>query len=204
MKLAHKVLLAGGVVAWLGAGAYGSALLADYQSTPGASADAPPAWPAASAIARGDGATLVMLAHPRCPCTRASLSELSAILGRAGRAVSAHVLFVLPEAAGPDWDVEGLWDQARAIPGLDVRGDPGGKEAARFGAFTSGQVLLYDRGGALAFAGGITRGRGHAGRNAGADAVAAVLRGEGARHETGVFGCALTGDARPFDEGEAR
>ena len=45
------------------------------------------------------------------------------------------------------------------------------------GATTSGHVLLYDAGGVLRFAGGITDGRGHEGDNAGLDAALALLRG---------------------------
>ena len=45
--------------------------------------------------------------------------------------------------------------------------DDDGAEARRFGAETSGQTLLYDARGALAFSGGITGARGHAGDNAG-------------------------------------
>ena len=54
-----------------------------YDNTPGAAADAPAAWPAESALARDPAApTLVMLAHPRCDCTRASLGELAELLAR--------------------------------------------------------------------------------------------------------------------------
>ena len=58
------------------------------------------------------------------------------------------------------------WRSAAAIPGVTVHVDHDGGEARRFGAETSGFVVLYDAHGELLFAGGITTGRGQAGDNA--------------------------------------
>jgi len=70
--------------------------------------------------------------------------------------------------------------------------DDDGVEAARFGAATSGQVILYDRDGRLLFSGGITASRGHAGDNDGRDAIVSLLGGgRGTRHSSPVFGCSL-------------
>src|SRR5256885_12910626 len=52
---------------------------------------------------------------------------------------------------------------------------PDRDEAARFGARTSGYVVVYDASGHLVFAGGITGSRGHAGdNNRRRDAIAAI------------------------------
>jgi len=65
-------------------------------------------------------------------------------------------------------------------------------QEGRVGAETSGYVLLYDRSGQLRFRGGITAGRGHAGDNAGEDAVVALVTGRPAsRQQTPVYGCSL-------------
>jgi hypothetical protein len=73
-------------VCWIGAAVLGLTLLMDYDSAPGMAAVAPDAWPAQSAIHRDpDGPTLVMLAHPRCDCTRASVGELAELMARAKR-----------------------------------------------------------------------------------------------------------------------
>jgi hypothetical protein len=70
--------------------------------------------------------------------------------------------------------------------------DDEGAEANRFHAATSGQTLLYDADGRLLFSGGITGSRGHAGDNAGENAIVSwVNSGAAARTETSVFGCAL-------------
>ena len=78
------------------------------------------------------------------------------------------------------------------IPGVRVLVDVDGREAARFGARTSGTVLVYSPHGALLFAGGITASRGHSGDNLGRDAVVTILdRGQPDRTATPVFGCPL-------------
>ena len=70
---------------WLASVGTGLAWLMAYDNTPGAPADAPATWPADSALSRDtSGPTLVMLAHPRCDCTRASIGELAELLARAG------------------------------------------------------------------------------------------------------------------------
>jgi hypothetical protein len=70
--------------------------------------------------------------------------------------------------------------------------DPGGVEAARFGAKTSGHVVAYDEQGTLAFAGGITPARGHVGDNMGRRSLERVLAGSTAVDATRVvLGCSL-------------
>lgn len=75
---------------------------------------------------------------------------------------------------------------------MNVVNDGDGVEAKRFGAFTSGQALLYDAQGQLRFSGGITDSRGHEGDNAGREAIEAILAGKTATTTlTDVFGCGL-------------
>jgi hypothetical protein len=79
---------------------------------------------------------------------------------------------------------------------VTIHFDQGGREAGLFGAATSGQTDLYDAHGTLKFSGGITAARGHAGDNAGRDALAAWIS-TGTAHRPGapVFGCALADTA---------
>src|SRR4051812_41336948 len=75
--------LVAGVLLWTAGVATGFWRRADYDNTPGRPADPPNRWPADSAIARTRGRfSLVMFAHPQCPCTRASIGELDAIMAR--------------------------------------------------------------------------------------------------------------------------
>jgi hypothetical protein len=70
-------------------------------------------------------------------------------------------------------------------------------EAKRFGAATSGQVMLYTASGDLAFRGGITGLRGHPGDNVGRQRLWAALEGRPPdRCDSLVFGCALCATER--------
>jgi hypothetical protein len=184
------VLMAG--VAWVAAVSFGMSRLLEYESTPGDSGLSPRRWPAGSRLRRDPlRPTLVLFAHPRCPCTRASLAELLQIITRCQGRVAAHVLFVTPEGVPPGWERTDLWRTAAAIPGVQVHRDAG-DEARRFGAATSGHVALYDPQGGLLFVGGITGSRGHEGENAGSQAVIRLIHGEPAIRATSfVFGCSL-------------
>lgn len=187
-------------VLWLASVVAGFTLLGKFDNGAGAPAAAPGQWPTQSRLARAAGRpTLVMLAHPRCTCTRASLAELAELLARAGdRRPDAYVLFIKPSGVGGAWEHTDLWRTAARIPGVTVVRDDDARESDRFGAQTSGQVLLYSADGRLLFSGGTTGARGHAGENAGRTAILALLNDDASReHTSPVFGCPLTG---PRDE----
>ena len=189
-----KIFLATIMTLWVLVVGAGTVFLWGYENAPGVkSSPTPAAFPAVSGILR-DGArpTLLMFAHPHCPCTRASLAELSRLMTVARGRVSARVLFIKPAGAGAGWVESDLWASAAAIPGVRVAADEGGREAARFGAGTSGLTLLYGADGRLLFSGGVTSARGHEGDNAGRDALVGLLANEkGEAAETPVFGCQL-------------
>jgi hypothetical protein len=164
-----------------------------YENGPGADANPPQRWPAHSTLVSApDRPTLVFVAHPQCTCTRASLDELAETLARAPKHPRTYVLFLRPLVFDAGWERTDLWRRAAALPDVTVLRDDDGVEARRFGVETSGQALLYDRRGTLIFSGGITGSRGHAGDNAGAAALEALLtRGQADRNGTRVFGCPL-------------
>jgi hypothetical protein len=138
-------------------------------------------------------ATLVMFAHPQCPCTRAGLGELQKIVERCGGRVRAHVIFYKPQGASDAWEHSDLWKSAAALPGVEVQCDEHGTEASLFGASTSGFVVLYDEQGQLCYNGGITSERGHSGDNEGESAIIAILNGQPPRLTAmPVFGCSLS------------
>ncbi len=192
-----KILLCG---VWLAAVGLGTYLFLRFQSAPGSAGVAPDHWPMESRIpldASRD--TLILFAHPQCPCTRASIEELNRILARSGGRLVAHVLFVQPTNAPADWLQTDRWQSAAAIPGVKVEADPEGRESRRFGASTSGYTVLYGPEGRLLFAGGITSARGHIGDNAGANLVVSLAAGKKVPlSHTPVFGCSLLGEcSRP-------
>jgi hypothetical protein len=159
----------------------------------GGSGEAPSDWPRDSSIDRASqSSTLLVFAHPHCPCSRATLNELERIVARCHQHVSVQVVFCVPLGAPEGWERTGLWDQAASIPGVRVSTDPGTREARRFGAFTSGDALLYDSAGGLLFHGGITGSRGHEGDNSGESAIVSLVRdGRADLSACPAFGCSL-------------
>lgn len=179
--------------AWVIAVGAGFKTLLDYASAPGSAANPVIDWPAQTRVPFDPArANLVMFAHPHCPCTRASIDSLTRIMMRCQGAIAAHVVYCRPAGFSEGWEQTDLWHSAAAIPGVHVLADEQGQEAQRFGAMTSGQVLLYSPRGVLVFSGGITIARGHMGDNAGQDAVIALVTGRGAdRIPCPVYGCPL-------------
>jgi hypothetical protein len=190
-KQARRPLVLAGI--WLLLVAGSMSCLGAYSNTPGTTAAALRQWPAESRLARdSDRPTLVLVAHPHCPCTNATLGELELLMAQARGKVAAHVVFIRPAGLADEWAETDLWCKAAAIPGVRVEIDKDGVEARRFHAETSGATLLYSEKGRLLFEGGITLSRGHAGDNPGRSAITAILRRESPDEtKTPVFGCPL-------------
>ena len=199
--IARRLGLALVFTLWFAGVGWGMKLVLDYQVAAGPPAAAPTMWPASSGLARAaNGPTLLLLLHPRCPCSRATVAELSRIVSHTRDRLAVDVLFVVPEGLDARWAMSDLYRAACAIPGVHVSLDPGGREARSFGGVTSGQALFYDAAGALRFAGGITPGRGHAGDNQGEATVEALAldhAGEPLAAASPVFGCALASPEKP-------
>lgn len=183
-------------IGWIVAVAFGLRILFQYENTPGRIGALPRMWPESRIVPATDRPTMVMLAHPRCPCTAASVGELAQIMARLQGKVATYVLLVTPKNAGRAWDDTSLRRSAESIPGVTVVFDIDGTEAGRFGAETSGHTLLFASDGKLLFSGGITGSRGHAGDNAGESAIISLVNNqEPPRTRTLVFGCALANRA---------
>jgi hypothetical protein len=171
-------------------------ILGAHAARPGRPGTAPGRWPATSRLRPVPGRwNLVLLAHPRCPCTRASLAELARIMARSRGRLAATVVLYHPEGTPESWAQTDLAAQAAAIPNTRVVADAGGAEAERFGAATSGQVVLFDPEGRRHFEGGITSTRGHEGDSLGRAAILDLIqRGVAERPAAPVFGCSIRGD----------
>lgn len=179
---------------WVVAVGIGFGTLLAYTTRAGNDVAAPARWPDSSSISRNSAfPTLLVFAHPCCPCTEATLEELAAIVARAGHRVSTRVVFLAGPKGDPAWTSRSRsWQKASSIPGAQIVRDEQGVEATRFGAETSGRTLLFDAAGRLVFQGGITGARGETGPNAGAEAVTRFL-GEAppGLPATPAFGCRL-------------
>lgn len=185
---------------WFAVVAGGFGALAWYAHTPAPPAPVVPTWPAHSQVPR-DAArpTVVFFAHPECPCTRASLRMLERIVAKA-RDRADFVVMLEDSAEHPEWRRSDLWHQAETIVGVEVRPDPEGVEARRFGATTSGHTVLFGADGARRFSGGITPARGHEGDSLGRAALERLLHAEAQTPTLAqVFGCALRDAAKSPD-----
>ena len=173
-------------------------MILNHQNSHGATGTTPEHFPSPSQLKLDPTrSTLIMFAHPRCPCTRASLEELNRLLARSQGKVAAQIWFFTPSTLPREWARTDLWKNAAAISGVTVHEDRDGAKARLFGAKTSGHIVVYDARGELRFQGGITGSRGHAGDNAGESAIVSLLAGQDTGlKETRVYGCALSGASK--------
>jgi hypothetical protein len=189
---AKKLLIAIGIPLWLGAALWGAKILHTYNSAPGVDGKPAVTWPAGAGVSPAEGIhTLVVALHPECPCSRATLAELDAILVETTPAVRAIVVFLDTDPARPA-GASTLFKTAHQLPGVTLVRDRDGSELKRFDFHTSGETRLYQPDGTLVFKGGITLSRGHAGANPGRTAVIEAIRQpDKTGIATPVFGCAL-------------
>jgi hypothetical protein len=178
---------------WLSVIVTATVLMFAYAATPGDGGAPPAVWPSASHVVREfSKPTLVMFVHPRCPCSRASIGELAALMAHVQGKAIVRVLFLEPAGTDPGWVETSSWREAAAIPGVVVQRDEDGAEASLFSMKTSGDSVLYAADGRLLFHGGITISRGHSGDNPGREALQALLQNQPAQlAQTPAFGCAL-------------
>jgi hypothetical protein len=196
MKKISRVYFIAILAAWITAAGSGFLLLAAHQARPGRPGTPPARWPEESPIPLDPARpTLLIFLHPRCPCSRASVDELTEIAARSGDRFAAHAILYRPEGPSKEWDrAEAATIDEATIPGLQRWSDPGGRLSKRFGVETSGHILLYDPAGRLLFGGGITPSRGHRGENLGLEALAARVEGMGdGTGRSPIFGCPLLG-----------
>jgi hypothetical protein len=173
------------------------ALVWRYKLAPGDAPEAPEVWPSESKLARSpDRANVVMIAHPQCTCTRASMKELARLADELHGAAKIHVVLVRPEGTDAGYEDGVVADLAAAIPAVDLVVDIDGIEAKRFGAVVSGSTMVYGRDSKLLFRGGLTTARGHEGRGPAHDRIIELVALGGGRAAERVdaptFGCALS------------
>lgn len=188
-----RIFYASVVMLWVALVSYGIGALLIYGVKPGEPACAPRILPIGTSGALLKGMPLMMVfLHPHCPCSRTTVEQLPNILIASRGAIECHVVLVIPPDTEPGWENGSLLRLVNSIPGLKVQCDRGGLEAKRFAVATSGQVLFYKGDRTLAFCGGITASRGHAGDSIGLQTIMTLLRDEETKHShTPVYGCPL-------------
>jgi hypothetical protein len=185
--------LAGSSLLWIGLLSAGLRTIARYDNAPGHPGEPPAVWPAASRVEKSISRyALIVMAHPKCPCTRATLAELERLLVRVPDRVRTSVVFSEPGASEEEVRESELWRSAAAIPGVSVLYDPHGVETAKLGGRVSGHTVLYTSRGDLVFSGGLTSSRGLQGESTGTRAILnSIAEGRNVFVRTPVFGCSL-------------
>lgn len=181
---------------WVAGVVLSARYLLRYEKTPGRLDSAPLHWPQGVAEA-GDKRlpTLVVVLHPRCSCSRASLTELKKAAESFQTPFNALLLLSKPSSGGGDLQKMSSMDTLRDWHAQVVL-DEDGALAARFGAQTSGEVILYSAEDLTArrnllYAGGVTGARGMEGENPGAEALVRAFREQRHQASRPVFGCGL-------------
>lgn len=180
------------IVIWIVAIVAAYVVVARYEQTSGAIGSTR-AWPSGAALRpSATRLTLLVFIHPRCPCTRASLAELTNVLRDCGDRVQTCVIACDLARDDPDWRVGATLTAAGRLPSCTVAHDPTGTLARAFGAETSGLVALYAPNGSVLYWGGVTPSRGMIGVNPGARALRRAIAGDTVAISMPVFGCPLT------------
>lgn len=172
--------------------AVGLVWLGQYQTTPTPGPTVSSEWPADVDRMRDESRpTIVLFAHPQCPCTRAAVRELDRICVSGETRATIETVFVRPESVESGWERTALWEFCEKAE-LNPTVDRAGRLAETFQATVSGEAFVYATDGRLLFHGSITRGRGHEGENPGIAAVRDVLNGDSpSTQSTPLFGCPL-------------
>jgi len=177
---------------WMMVTVFGLGVMWVKSTEAGKQGDVPLLLPDA-AVRNNNQPRLLLFAHPKCPCTNATLEGLAWVKARAEN-LDTTIFFYLPDRFPEEWVHTDLWNAAQRIPGVTIVVDRGGKQARRFGAQTSGFTVLYI-GSRLVFKGGLTPARGHAGDSVGRDSIPSLITNPPNQVlETAVFGCPLIAD----------
>jgi len=174
--------------------------LTRFSTTPGEQSPAPAILPAGLFPANHLPLLLVFV-HPQCSCTPATFEQLDRLLNQAGNSVEL-VLAVYDSAALQDADKgrKPIHPGALLHHPFRLFADLNGSLARRFGAATSGEILLYSPNRQLLFQGGITPGRGHTGDSPVNRALLAAIasgRPASSASQSAVFGCPIFRLAHP-------
>ena len=193
--MSHKISLI--LVAWGVAVVTLFGQLVSYSAQPGNDGHPPIHWPHNSELKRDtDQWTVVIFAHPQCPCTRSTIAEFDRLRSKLTSAPTTHIVLYHPAGQDQEWTRGAIRTESSRIDGLNLFYDEAGAFTTRFGVQTSGHILAYAPNGALAYSGGLTLSRGHEGLSAGSVELLDLLNGKSEIKltEYPVFGCSIVKD----------
>ncbi len=189
-------------IVWIAVCLAGSYLAMSYDFKPGRLGPPPATWPreteysySIELLTPPKKTTVVAFLHPRCVCTRATVKQLvTALASHPGADLIVSVFTPLDAAQQAAWvESASVRTVQAAIPSAQIIWDRGGIQAWRFGALTSGTILVYDGQAREIFRGGITDRRGGERDNPGLQRFVRLLTGEqlAEANPSPVFGCPL-------------
>lgn len=154
-----------------------------YESTPGATGQA-------VATTSANHWKLVMVAHPDCPCTSASLQGLASAAPKLPKGAEVTVVFVGDRPTEPTKNMH----LASGILGAKSEWRTAKVAEQRYGARTSGTLVIYRPDGKVAYDGGITPGRGVLANDFAWRQIDRVITGKPTLETSPVYGCALSSE----------
>ncbi|HYG75178.1 MAG TPA: hypothetical protein VEK08_09275 [Planctomycetota bacterium] len=177
---------------WLALSILGTLQLMRYGSIPGKTGNSPLSKPQGFSSAESTRHKLYLALHPKCPCSAATLDELTHVISQAPNGLDVVIFFYKPKDQEDNWVDTRLWREAATLPGVQRVIDVDGLAAEQLGAPTSGDAVLYGPTGTLLFHGGLTSSRGQRGESIGRSAILARLNGETpATTNAPVYGCQI-------------
>jgi len=182
------------LLVWAGVIIYGVVILMQYQNKPGITQITSSQWPNPPGISLAKNQpTMLLFMHPYCPCSRATLDNLSRLLVKTHNKVQIYILFFSSSKFPQKWVLSDTWNEASKLPGVHVLIDRDGRIAKQFQASISGQVLLYGTNGHKLFDGGITPSRGHSGDSSGSARIESLIlkQTQPIFRSVAVFGCPI-------------
>jgi hypothetical protein len=203
---------------WLIALVPAAATLLRFEWTSGATGLAPTRLTTSlsKGVSQKDGreALLVVAIHPLCSCTRATLKELEDSAPTWKQPYRTTFLIYQAKSAVTsdfDWHRAVYIREAQQALHAEVIEDLNGEQAAKLGALTSGEVLLYSapdqqNSRRLLFSGGVTAGRGMEGENGGIASLEHAINSSNTQAEAHapVYGCGLAALAQPASGGPVK
>jgi hypothetical protein len=138
---------------WLASVIIALALVTNHDFAAGAAGPSLTQWPTQSHVPFSDhNYSLVMFAHPRCPCTHTRLEELARLATRHPNIVTPRVVFIKPAGADTSWEQTDQWSTASTFPSMRVLRHLDGTGTRLFHAQTSHHTLLFGSSGELLLA----------------------------------------------------
>ena len=133
--------------------------------------------------------------HSECPCTEASLDELSRLYTRLNddhsSDLNSYFIFSMPEGFHQDIKKSQLWQKASKFKNSELYIDHGAILVKQLNINTSGYLLYFDSS-VLKYCGGITQSRSHRGSNKGLNHLYKLLNQDSYKfYQFPTFGCAL-------------